>query len=192
MSFEQGVLHLPLIMSAQQEAAKWISLDWSSLGKRVIKWGNFYKVGLTKRVVTFCRMSQLTGGLIVNMGHKFHLESIWGCMFTGDARSVLLPRLSGGCGRSGLCVDCGWVWPFLGCWGGGCGLCPGSRARRSRSARAPRLPWFILLGSFSDTLLVVSILDICSHFWSPEGVKVNSKYTRTKPIDAVAVSFGVN
>ena len=27
MSFEQSVLHLPLIMSAHQEAAKWISLD---------------------------------------------------------------------------------------------------------------------------------------------------------------------
>ena len=30
-------------MSAQQEAAKWTSLDWSSLGKRVIKWGSFNK-----------------------------------------------------------------------------------------------------------------------------------------------------
>ena len=29
-----------------------------------------------------------------------------------------------------------------------------------RSTRAPRLPRFVLLGSFSDTLLVVSILDI--------------------------------
>ena len=28
------------------------------------------------------------------------------------------------------------------------------------SAHAPRLPRFVLLGSFSDTLLVVSILDI--------------------------------
>ena len=35
------------------------------------------------------------------------------------------------------------------------GLCPKSRARR-----APCLPKFILLGSFSDTLFVVSILDI--------------------------------
>ena len=137
MSFEQGVLHLPLIMSAQQEAAKWISLDWSSLGKRVIKWGNFYKVGLTKGVVTFCRMSQLTGGLIVNMGPKFHRESIWGCMFTGDARSVLLPRLSGGCGRNGLYVDCGWVWPFLGCWGGG-GLWAVSRVEGSAIALGAR------------------------------------------------------
>ena len=41
------------------------------------------------------------------------------------------------------------------------------------SAWAPRLPRFILLPSFSDTLLVVSILDIaiaiCSHLYSPEG-----------------------
>ena len=81
------------------------------------------------------------------------------------------------------------VWFFQGC-GGAYGLCPKSRAHRVRVLS--RLPRFILLGSFSDTLLVVSILDICSHFWSPEGVKVNSKYTRTKPIDAVAVSFGVN
>ena len=44
-------------------------------------------------------------------------------------------------------------------------------------ARAPRLPRFILLISFSDTLLVVSTLDIvydCNLgplFCSPEGVK---------------------
>ena len=38
---------------------------------------------------------------------------------------------------------------------GACGLCPKSRARR-----ASHLPRFILLGSFSDNLLVVSILDI--------------------------------
>ena len=43
MSFEQSVLHLLLIMSAHQEATKWISLDWWSLGKRVIKWGSFNK-----------------------------------------------------------------------------------------------------------------------------------------------------
>ena len=38
-----------------------------------------------------------------------------------------------------------------------CGLCPKSRAWREH---APRFPRFILLVSFSDTLLVVSILDI--------------------------------
>ena len=51
------------------------------------------------------------------------------------------------------------------------------------SARTPHLPRFILLGSFSDTLLVVWILGmaydchlqiaICSSFCSPEGV-INS------------------
>ena len=42
-------------------------------------------------------------------------------------------------------------------------------------ARAPSLPKFNLLGSFSDTSLVVSILDIAisSRFCSPEGVKVD-------------------
>ena len=84
-------------------------------------------MGLTKGVVTFCRMSQLTGGLIVNMGHKFHLESIWGCMFTGDARSVLLPRLSGG----------GGVGPVLGWWGGGVVGCVQGRRLGDRARRAP-------------------------------------------------------
>ena len=49
------------------------------------------------------------------------------------------------------------VWFFQGC-GGAYGLCPKSRAHRVRVLS--RLPRFILLGSFSDTLLVVSILDI--------------------------------
>ena len=39
ISFEQSVTYL----GAHQEAAKWISLDWLSLGKRVIKWGSFNK-----------------------------------------------------------------------------------------------------------------------------------------------------
>ena len=30
-------------MSAHPEAAKYILLNWSSLGKRVIKWGSFSK-----------------------------------------------------------------------------------------------------------------------------------------------------
>ena len=46
-------------------------------------------------------------------------------------------------------------WPFQGC-GGAYGLCSRSRAQRPRANCLPR---FILLGSFSDTLLVVSILD---------------------------------
>ena len=37
MLFERSILHLPLITSAHQEAAKWIWLDWSSLDKSVIK-----------------------------------------------------------------------------------------------------------------------------------------------------------
>ena len=43
MLFEQSVLYLPLTMSAYQEVTKWISLDWLSLGKRVIKWGSSNK-----------------------------------------------------------------------------------------------------------------------------------------------------
>ena len=30
-------------MSTHQDAAKWISLDWSSIGKRAIKLGSFNK-----------------------------------------------------------------------------------------------------------------------------------------------------
>ena len=64
------------------------------------------------------------------------------------------------------------------CWGGGGGgregRLMGCVQSWELSACAPRLPSFILLGSFSDTLFVVSILDmivICSRFYSPEGVK---------------------
>ena len=39
MSFEQSVTYL----STHQEAVKWLSLDWLSRGKRVIKWGSFNK-----------------------------------------------------------------------------------------------------------------------------------------------------
>ena len=55
---------------------------------------------------------------------------------------------------------------------GACRLCPRSRARR---ARLPRLPEFILLGSFSSTLLVVFILDMVYDccFCSPEGVNIH-------------------
>ena len=54
---------------------------------------------------------------------------------------------------------------LCGLWGP-CGLCIRSRARRE-----PRLPRLILMVSFSDTLLVVSILDmsaICDSFCSPK------------------------
>ena len=45
MPFEQSVSHVPLIMSAKQEAAKWISLDWS----KILFYGSLYNiVGLIK------------------------------------------------------------------------------------------------------------------------------------------------
>ena len=53
-------------------------------------------------------------------------------------------------------------------WGGGGTLWAVSKIESS--VRAPHLLRFILLGSFSDTLLVVSILDIFD-FCSPEGFK---------------------
>ena len=60
----------------------------------------------------------------------------------------------GGAGHGGLGVvwpvgdGASWVAPFRAVAGGACGLCPESRAGR---ARAPRLPRFILVVSFSDT-----------------------------------------
>ena len=65
--------------------------------------------------------------------------------------------------------EAGRVKPFLNC--GGKDLWAASKVKSS--PHTPCLPRFILLGSFSDTLLVVSILDIiaiCSRFCSPEGV----------------------
>ena len=59
-------------------------------------------------------------------------------------------------------------WPFQGC-GGACGLCPKSRARRMCALRLLR---FILLGSFNDTLLVVSILDIVAGFEVLKGLLI--------------------
>ena len=122
------VLHLPLIMSAYQEAAKWILLDWSSFGKRVvsIKQNSSVKTTWVKTInkcshlkvvsphflskskrkpakevyltkiaagkitacnfnkktpshvpftVTFFRIFQHTKVVVVNVKHKFHLES---------------------------------------------------------------------------------------------------------------------
>ena len=73
-----------------------------------------------------------------------------------------------------IVYDCHLTWGqlFHGC-GGAYGLGPRSRAQ---SVGAPRLPRFILLGSFSDTLLVISfytqsMIAICSRFCSHEGVK---------------------
>ena len=70
-------------------------------------------------------------------------------------------------GSSGLCWPGGWLFPGCVCvlvggggregWIGAGGLCPRSRAR---CMCAPRLPRFILQVNFSDTLLMVSILDM--------------------------------
>ena len=40
-------------MSAHQETAKWILLDWSSLGKRVIRWGGLSNPGF------FCKYCEI-------------------------------------------------------------------------------------------------------------------------------------
>ena len=70
-------------------------------------------------------------------------------------------------GSSGLCLPgdgpfrCVCLYGCMGrgggWWIGASGLCAGSRAR---CTCPPRLPRFILLINFSDTLLVVSILDL--------------------------------
>ena len=60
-------------------------------------------------------------------------------------------RYLGGIGR---------FWPFLAFWTVGAFV--GCVRGRGLGARAPRFPEYILLVGFSDTLLVVSILDIQS------------------------------
>ena len=58
--------------------------------------------------------------------------------------------------------------------------------RRELNLRPPRLPRFIMLGSFSDTLLMVSILDmivICSRFCGPERVKDLTKQNMNSRIE---------
>ena len=61
----------------------------------------------------------------------------------------------------GSCVSYGsllvWEWPFPGYGGGRLVVCVQGRGL---GARARRLPGFILPGSFSGILLVVSILDM--------------------------------
>ena len=69
-------------------------------------------------------------------------------------------------GSCGMALSGAVGWPFPGsvcvcvcvcvCMGGGLCIVP----KVESSARAPRLPRFILLVSLSDTLLVVSILEI--------------------------------
>ena len=70
----------------------------------------------------------------------------WFCSPQGDINSS--------CGNYGFFLT--WGEPFQGC-GEAYGLCPRSRAWRGC---VPRLPRFIPMGSFSGTLLAVSILDI--------------------------------
>ena len=53
--------------------------------------------------------------------------------------------------------------------GGACRLCLKSKARR---LCVPHFPRFVLLVSSTDTLLVVSILDICGRFSGLEEVKL--------------------
>ena len=57
---------------------------------------------------------------------------------------------------------------------------------RELNARPPRYPRFIMLGSFSGTLLMVSNIDmivICSRFCSPEGVKDLTKQNMNSRIE---------
>ena len=61
--------------------------------------------------------------------------------------------MSIGLALSGLCVCVGWE-------GGGRGWLVDCVQRQELGARMPLFPSFILLVRFSDTLLVVSILDI--------------------------------
>ena len=90
----------------------------------------------------------------------------------GRVRSCLWGRVAGIGGRwSGFYAykflhwigpglfPCGCGWGGVGCGGVGVGLC-GVRSRELGAGCAPHLPRFILLVSFSDTLLVVAILGI--------------------------------
>ena len=77
--------------------------------------------------------------LIATWGHPCNLEA----------------TINGSCGNYGSLLV--WGMALFGCWGEEVVGCVQSR---ELDARAPRLLKFILRGSFSDTLLVVSILDI--------------------------------
>ena len=99
-----------------------------------------------------------SGGLVGWLGCAWH---------GGECLPASLSSGGGGGGRGLLNWCCGsygsflaWGWPLFGPRRA-CGMCPKSRARRAR------LPRLILLVSFSDTLLVVSILDIVydCHLW---------------------------
>ena len=114
-----------------------------------------------------------------------HLRDRWqGCWGCAEAHLFLgHDVLSGGwrlswpfpwcvcvcvCGGGG-----GGVWGGRGGGGGGGGGSVGlwDVSRVESSTRAPRLSSFILLGSSSDTLLMVSILDMVSAFSVLVGVK---------------------
>ena len=98
-------------------------------------------------------------GLIGGGGPLARVFSVGIARFFGGA------CVGGACGRLAASVVACLIFAGPGLFGsfgvvgggGGFWLCPKLRARR---AHAPRLPKFILLVSFSDTLLVVSILDI--------------------------------
>ena len=84
----------------------------------------------------------------------FGLVMVWDCrLLVSHWVAIRYPCfvVPGGCGSFSA-----WGWHFLGCRGAS-GLCLKLRAGRGHALRLQR---FILLVSFSDTLLVVLILDI--------------------------------
>ena len=90
---------------------------------------------------------------------------------------AVLLGMCGGTSFSWSWCSFGWVEAFLAlsvvcvCVGGGGGVGLWDVSRVESSTRAPRLSSFILLGSSSDTLLMVSILDMVSAFSVLVGVK---------------------
>ena len=90
---------------------------------------------------------------------------------------AVLLGMCGGTSFSWSWCSFGWVEAFLAlsvvcvCVGGGEGVGLWDVSRVESSTRAPRLSSFILLGSSSDTLLMVSILDMVSAFSVLVGVK---------------------
>ena len=94
---------------------------------------------------------------------------------------AVLLGMCGGTSFSWSWCSFGWVEAFLAlsvvcvcvcvCGGGGGGGGLWDVSRVESSTRAPRLSSFILLGSSSDTLLMVSILDMVSAFSVLVGVK---------------------
>ena len=93
----------------------------------------------------------------------FLLAKIYGylfiCGWSALMRGVISSGGSGRCsgpwcgGGSGLGSPCLCRWPGGGLWAV-------SKVERTARTRTPRFPRFILLASFSDTLLMVSIIEI--------------------------------